>query len=252
MKDDVRAKHRRVDAGARIPVTVKLKLPSLDAGARQRLADSLGLDRKAFDSLTLPRTITEQFLSLWKRPKRFGLATLFELLIHGAITDLAAKAAGPRARAIAAELTKFANKDLAPFAAAYHRLSGTARAHICGFLPEFEWALDLLSRGVPIVAAELPKEPPAYLGLLDNFLHDIITVARAADVHPSLPPKLNYASADQYPSFLVARAAVEIAHEMAKHHAPAAAPDLQRLRGNADATFVDRLYQAMRPLPDLD
>ena len=52
---------------------------------------------------------------------------------YGAITDLAAKAAGPRARAIAAELTKFANKDLAPFAAAYHRLSETARAHMVVF-----------------------------------------------------------------------------------------------------------------------
>ena len=119
-------------------------------------------------------------------------------------------------------------------------------------MPEFEGALDLLSRGVPIVAAELPKEPPAYLGLFDNFLHDIIMVARVADAYPSLPQKSDDTRADQYPTFLAARAAVEIAHEMAKHHAPAAAPDLQRLRGNADATFVDRLYQAMRPLPDLD
>ena len=244
-------KHRRVDAGARISVAVKLKLPALDDITQDRLADCLRIDREAFDRLALPTTIAEQLWSPWKRPKHFGLSALFELLIYGAVTDLAAEAAGPRARAIAAELAKFADKDLAPFAAAYHRLSETARAHISGFLPEFDEALDLLSRGVPIMAAELPEEPPAYLGLLDNFLHDIIIVTRVAGAYPSLPQKSDATRADQYPTFLATRAAVEIAHEMAKQYAPSAKLELQRLRGNADATFVDRLHQAMRPLPDL-
>ena len=62
----------------------------------------------------------------------------FEMLIHGIAADLAAEAAGPRAREVATELAKFADKALSPFAAAYYRLSETASYHVQQLCPEFE------------------------------------------------------------------------------------------------------------------
>ena len=97
------------------------------------------------------------------------------------------------------------------------------------------------------MAAELPEEPPRYLGLLDNFLHDVVILVRAVAAGPALPPKTNYLSTRQHPTFLVARPAVAIAHELAKQHAPAAIHGLRRLSANRDA-FVDHMHRAMWPL----
>jgi hypothetical protein len=231
---------------------VKLKLPALNDATRQRLADSLGLSREGADRLVLSQTVRNRFLSISMRPKRRSLRfwAVFEQLIHGTVTDLAGEAAGPRARVVAAELSKFADKGLRPFAEAYYHLSETARDHIRGLRPqfEFEYTLEVLCRGVPIMAEELPEEAPNFLGLLDDFLHDIVILVEAVGARPALPPKSDYLCARQYPTFVVARAAVEIAHELAKQHAQSAAPELRRLCTLADATFVDHLHRAMHSL----
>lgn len=222
---------RRPNAGPRIPVQQRLTLPPLTDEARQWLTDSLDIDREVAD-----RVMLRDGHDLW---------TGFRRAFFDVLDRLSAAHAGPAARAVSAEIGDFAAEHLAPLVKAHAALSPATRQLLAANAPDFVEALPDAANGIPVLAdmIEQLSDPRRMAVIL--FLGDIIALVDNAAVRISLPPKSDRGqSAAAYQLFEVTRASIEIACELARCHAPAALPELERLHRSADATLLDKLYAA--------
>jgi hypothetical protein len=115
--------------------------------------------------------------------------------------------------------------------------------------PDFIEELHAAAEGVPVLAKMVEQMTDARRMAIQLFLGDILTLMEGAGIPSALPPKSDYGRAPAYLIYRLVRASIEVAFELARQHAPAALPELDRLRRIATATLVDRLYEVRRTIP---
>jgi hypothetical protein len=168
----------------------------------------------------------------------------FERAIWKVLARLAATSTGPTAREVAAEIEMFVADHLVPLARAYEALSPAARDKITA--PDkalnLEMALaEALStlRGLGDEIKDGAYDDRAIA--IDAFLGEIVELTEAAGADSALPSRASK-HARSFPIFMTVITALDIALDLAEEHAPAAVPDLARLRECRDATLLNRLY----------
>ena len=205
----------RAKAGPRVPVFSKVGPPPLTVRHRRWLREALDVGNDV------------------------DLAG-FEKAIGTLITGLSAVAAGPTAREVAAEIAGFDREHLAPFFAAFMKLSPAARDVL--FTPNAAANLEaaLCEASLCDGVADYDRRP----GIIDRFLREIIALSEAAGASGGLPSVAEYDHARSRPIFMTVRTAIDIAQDFATKYSLGAAPDLDHLAGLTDVTLIDYLHRA--------